>query len=92
MFVHIIGEASTKKERDVFCQYDGVDIPSGAATIVGIKAKKSIHLPHPYTDCTSENKEYHFMLRNVLNDTDKLQQTMDEEKGDFFRYNAQHCR
>ncbi len=54
---------------------EGLDIADGVAAIVGIKAKQILHLPPPYTDCSTEDKEeikleesIHQMLGNSYDD------------------------
>ncbi len=92
LFNLLLEESSLEKNRDVQCQQDGVDIPSGSASIVALQAKKTVHLQDPYTRCTTENKEYQSMVKILANDTDVVKYLTNKDGGDFFTYNSQHCR
>ena len=44
---------------------EGFDIADGVAAIVGIKAKQIVHLPYPYTDCSTEDKEKNRLAHSI---------------------------
>ncbi len=84
-------------DQEPFCDFDGIDIPLGVSAIVGLKAKKIVHLGQPYTDCTSENGEYRFMWKLFRTDGGRRQLNNDDihDMNKHFNgvlYNEHHCR
>ena len=82
------------------CQLEGVDIPLGFAGVIGLKAKKTIHLAHPYSNCTFVNLEYkHTTMKHLFTMYNLSASTFfqdDDHFNDFvhrFSRNTQdHCR
>ncbi len=46
----------------------GDDVPSGVSATIGITASKTIHLPHPYTNCSTVDKEVQLLYEEIKRD------------------------
>ena len=44
---------------------EGLNIADGVAANVGIRAKRIVHLPPPYTDCKTEDKEEIMLAESI---------------------------
>ena len=79
------------------CHFEGVDVPLGFAGVIGLKAKKTIHLAHPYSNCTFVNLEYKYMtIKNLFNMSGSTFFGDEGSFNDFVHYVSQntqeHCR
>ena len=76
------------KTPDMDPDIEGIDIPLGFASTIGFKARKTIHLSHPCTNCTMENLEYKRLVQIIR------QESRDISFSPWHRgkYNVLHCR
>ncbi len=89
----IIGEMVNKDGKifKVDHTIEGIDIPQGFAATIGIKAKKTIHLPHPYTDCKMQDDPEMAKLAARDDIPGQFSRGM-VILNDLFAYNPMHCR